>query len=122
MLAASGVQPGSVLLLDNVKNSTNGTLPMGQATEALHNALSNSNKFSIVSNDQLAAAKQSLGLSADDSLGSRSKALGLARVVKAQYVLYSDVRGEVRAPKMDMQLMTVPGGEIVWSGSGVVQR
>lgn len=71
---------------------------------------------------QLATAKQTLGLSEDDSLGSRTKAIGLARYVSAQYVLYSDVSGDVKAPVIDMQLMLVQTGEIIWSGHGNVQR
>ncbi|CAI1792268.1 Lipoprotein activator of PBP from the outer membrane B [Serratia quinivorans] len=120
MLKADGVNPGSVLLLDSVKNNTNGALQTAKATSALHKALASNQTFSIVPEAQLATAKQTLGLSADDSLGSRSKAIGLARIVSAQYVLYSDVSGDVKSPTLDMQLMLVQSGEIVWSGNGAV--
>ncbi|MEH2920837.1 penicillin-binding protein activator LpoB [Samsonia erythrinae] len=122
MLKADGVTPGSILLVDSVKNNTNGSLPMSKATGALYNALSSAKAFTLVPREQLAAAKQTLGLSVDDSLGSRSKAIGLARYVSAQYVLYSDVSGDVKSPQLDMQLMLVQTGEIVWSGNGAVQR
>jgi PBP1b-binding outer membrane lipoprotein LpoB len=52
--------------------STSSTLP-GSALAA------RSIKFTLVSTDQLNQAKQTLGLSPDDSLNSRSKAIGLAR-------------------------------------------
>lgn len=71
---------------------------------------------------QLATAKQALGLSAEDSLGSRSKAVGLARYVGAQYVLYSNVEGDIKSPTLQMQLMLVQTGEIIWSGNGAVQH
>lgn len=122
MLKADGVNPGSVLLLDSVKNNTNGSLQTAKATSALHKALASNQTFSVVPEAQLATAKQTLGLSADDSLGSRSKAIGLARIVSAQYVLYSDVSGDVKSPTLDMQLMLVQTGEIVWSGNGAVTR
>ncbi|MFZ1872018.1 MAG: penicillin-binding protein activator LpoB [Chania sp.] len=122
MLKADGVSTGSVLLLDSVKNNTNGSLQIAQATSALHQALASNQTFSIVPESQLASAKQTLGLSAEDSLGSRSKAIGLARIVNAQYVLYSDVSGDVKTPTMDMQLMLVQTGEIVWSGNGDVKQ
>lgn len=122
MLQADGVQAGSVLLLDSVKNSTNGSLPVSKATAALHDALATNNKFQVVPDSQLANAKQALGLSVDDSLGSRTKAIGLARYVNAQYVLYSTVTGDVKSPTLKMQMMTVPSGEIVWSGNGAVQH
>ena len=122
MLKADGVNPGSVLLLDSVKNNTNGALQPAKATSALHKALASNQTFSIVPEAQLVSAKQTLGLSADDSLGSRSKAIGLARIVSAQYVLYSDVSGDVKSPTLDMQLMLVQTGEIVWSGNGTVKH
>ncbi|PKE30353.1 penicillin-binding protein activator LpoB [Rahnella sp. AA] len=122
MLKANGVQPGSVLLVDGVKNSTNGSLQMAKATDALRNALANNTTFQVVPAEQLASAKQSLGLSPDDSLSSVSKAIGLASIVKAQYVLYSTVSGDVKAPTMSMRLLTAPSGEIVWSGRGAVQN
>ncbi|WP_370521115.1 penicillin-binding protein activator LpoB [Pantoea sp. BAV 3049] len=122
MLKADGVTPGSVLLVDGIKNSTNGSLQRSKATAALNNALKNNTQFKLVPADQLATAKQTLGLSAEDSLSSRSKAVGLARYVGAQYVLYSNAEGDVKSPTLQMQLMLVQTGEIIWSGNGVVQH
>ncbi|MGK2889157.1 MAG: penicillin-binding protein activator LpoB [Candidatus Malihini olakiniferum] len=121
MLQASDAAPGSILLVNSVKNNTNGSLPVAKATMAIYDVLSNGKAFTLVPREQVAVAKQTLGLSADDSLGSRSKAIGLARYVSAQYVLYSDVSGDVKTPQLDMQLMLVQTGEIVWLGNGVVQ-
>ena len=113
---------GSILLVDSVNNRTNGTLNAGEATNALHNALAGNGKFTLVSPQQLAVAKQQLGLSPQDSLGSRSKAMGIARNVGAQYVLYSNATGNVNSPTLQMQLMLVQTGEIVWSGKGAVAQ
>ena len=122
MLQAQGVTAGSVLLVDSVNNRTNGSLNAGEATETLRNALANNGKFTLVSAQQLAVAKQQLGLSPQDSLGSRSKAIGIARNVGAQYVLYSSATGNVNSPALQMQLMLVQTGEIIWSGKGAVQQ
>ncbi|MCX8965760.1 penicillin-binding protein activator LpoB [Erwinia psidii] len=122
MLKADGVTPGSVLLVDSVKNSTNGSLQRSKATAAVNNALQNNSQFTLVKPEQLATARQTLGLSAGDSLGSPSKAVGLARYVGAQYVLYSNVQGDVKSPMLQMQLMLVQTGELIWSGSGLVQH
>ena len=121
MVQSAGVNPGSVLLVDRIKNSTNGSLQSDKATDAIQNALANNGKFTLVTPEQLAQAKQTLGLSADDSLNSRSKAIGLARNVNAQYVLYSSAQGYVKAPTLQMQLMLVQTGEIIWSGNGIAQ-
>lgn len=122
MLQAQGVTSGSVLLVDSVNNRTNGSLNASEATETLRNALANNGKFTLVSAQQLAVAKQQLGLSPQDSLGSRSKAIGIARNVGAQYVLYSNATGNANAPSLQMQLMLVQTGEIIWSGKGAVQQ
>lgn len=122
MLKAGGVTAGSILLIDSVNNRTNGSLNAAEATTALHNALTGNGKFTLVSPQQLAVAKQQLGLSPQDSLGSRSKAMGIARSVGAQYVLYSSATGNVNAPTLQMQLMLVQTGEIIWSGKGAVQQ
>ncbi|EEQ04523.1 hypothetical protein yrohd0001_29740 [Yersinia rohdei ATCC 43380] len=122
MVNSNEVANGSILLLDSVKNNTNGALPTAKATSALHKVLASNKKFVLISPQQLAVAKQTLGLSEEDSLGSRSKAIGLARYVSAQYVLYSDVRGDVKSPTIEMQLMQVQTGEIIWSGNGPVNR
>ncbi|ENH4878625.1 penicillin-binding protein activator LpoB [Salmonella enterica] len=122
MLQADGVTAGSILLVDSVNNRTNGSLNTGEATEILRNALANNGKFTLVSVQQLSMAKQQLGLSPQDSLGTRSKAIGIARNVGAQYVLYSSASGNVNAPTLQMQLMLVQTGEIIWSGKGAVQQ
>jgi len=122
MLQAASAEPGSVLLVDRIKNSTNGSLQSDKATAAIQNALNNNGKFTLVSADQLAQAKQTLGLSPDDSLNSRSKAIGLARNLNAQYVLYSNARGDVKTPTLQMQLMLIQTGEIIWSGNGIAQN
>jgi uncharacterized protein (TIGR02722 family) len=121
-VAGAGRYPGSVLLVDSVNNRTNGSLNAGEATETLRNALANNGKFTLVSAQQLAVAKQQLGLSPQDSLGSRSKAIGIARNVGAQYVLYSNATGNVNTPALQMQLMLVQTGEIIWSGKGAVTQ
>lgn len=122
MLQADGVTPGGVLLVDSLNNQTNGSLQTGSATEALVNALANNQTFTLVSAQQLALVKQQLGLSPQDSLGSRSKAIGIARNVGAQYVLYSNASGNVNTPTLKMQLMLVQTGEIIWSGNSAVSQ
>ena len=122
MLQTDGVTAGGVLLVDSVNNQTNGSLQTSSATEALVDALSHNRTFVLVSAQQLAVAKQQLGLSPQDSLGSRSKAIGIARNVGAQFVLYSNLSGNVNTPTLKMQLMLVQTGEIVWSGKSAVQQ
>lgn len=109
---------GNLLLVDSVKNNTNGSLQTDRATSALYNALSSNSVFTVISKEQADMARQALGLSTDDSLNTRSKSIGLARYINAQYVLYSTADGDVKEPKLELQLMLVKTGEIIWSGSG----
>lgn len=118
MAATQGINPGSTLLVNTLKNNTNGNLPTGNATDALYTALSANGKFALIPQAQMSAAKQTLGLSADDSLETRGKAIGLARYVNAQYVLYSDASGDAKSPALELQLILVQSGEIIWSGQG----
>lgn len=60
MLKADGVTAGSVLLLDSVKNNTNGSLQMGKATAALYKALASNSTFSVVPEAKLTSARQTL--------------------------------------------------------------
>ncbi len=120
MVNTEGIMTGKTLLPGGVSNHTNGSLEMGRATAVLYKVLSSSKKFVLITPDQLIAVKQTLGLSEDDNLGLRSKVIALARYVGAQYVLYTDVSGDVKVPDINMQLMSVQTGEIIWSGSGFV--
>ncbi|MGL9773865.1 MAG: penicillin-binding protein activator LpoB [Sodalis sp. (in: enterobacteria)] len=122
MLAVEGINDGSVLLVNTMKNATNGSVQTGKATAVLTRLIADaSGKFQVVGTNQLNAARQTLGLSADDSLESRSKAVGMARYLNAQYVLYSAAAGDVKQPTLELQLMLVQTGEIIWSGNGVAQ-
>ncbi|MRS13543.1 penicillin-binding protein activator LpoB [Enterobacteriaceae bacterium RIT691] len=122
MVQSEGIAAGSILMVDSVNNRTNGSINTVDATAALNSALKGNSKFTLVSPQQLAVAKQQLGLSAQDSLGSRNKAMGLARTVGAQYVLYSNATGNANAPTLSSQLMLVQTGEIIWSGKGAVAQ
>ncbi|MGS0630100.1 MULTISPECIES: penicillin-binding protein activator LpoB [Photorhabdus] len=116
MVKTDGLGSGKLLLIDTVKNNTNGVLQTTQATEALRQAVSSKNVFELVSQNQVQSARQSLGLSEEDSLGLRSKAIGLARYLNVDYVLYSIVSGNSDKRDIVMQLMLVQTGEILWSG------
>lgn len=123
MLAMKGIKDGSILLVNAMKNNTNGSIQTGKATAVLTSLIADcGGKFQPVGADTLNAARQNLSLSADDSLASCSKAIGLARYLKAKYVLYSAASGDVKVPALDLQLISVRTGEIIWSGNGIAQN
>ncbi|AWK44550.1 penicillin-binding protein activator LpoB [Photorhabdus laumondii subsp. laumondii] len=121
LVKAHGLENAKLLLVDTVKNNTNGALQTMQATDALRQAISSEHVFELIPQNQVQNARQSLGLSEEDSLGLRSKAIGLARYLNAEYVLYSIVSGNSDKRDIVMQLMLVKTGEILWSGHGDVK-
>ena len=121
MLQASGVNAGSILLVDSVNNRTNGSLNAGEATTALRSALAGNGKFTLVSAQQLAVAKQQLGLSPRTASAAAAKPWA-SPATWARGMLYSNATGNVNAPELKMQLMLVQTGEIIWSGKGAVQQ
>lgn len=108
----------SILLVNIIQNNTNGDLQTWVATSELINLISSFEPpFKVIDLDKLNIARQTIGLSSDDSLESRNKALWIARHLNAKYVLYSIASGYVKYPKIDMQLMLVKSGEIIWSSN-----
>ncbi|MDC9589650.1 penicillin-binding protein activator LpoB [Xenorhabdus sp. XENO-10] len=120
MVSANGLEAGKLLLVDSVKNNTNGSLRILKATDAITDAISNKQVFQIVPKSRVHVARLALGLSSEDSLGLRSKSIGLARYLNADYVLYSFVSNNHSQRNLEMQLMLVKTGEILWSGRGDV--
>ncbi|PHM75174.1 penicillin-binding protein activator LpoB [Xenorhabdus kozodoii] len=118
MVNANSVEAGKLLLVDSVKNNTNGSLRTLQATDVITNAISSRQVFQVVPKSQIHLAREALGLSAEDSLALRSKSIGLARYLNADYVLYSVVSNNHGQRDLEMQLMLVKTGEILWSGRG----
>lgn len=121
MLEVEGIPTGSLLLVDSIKNNTSGVLQSEQATVDLHKILESNSIFSLVPEMLIKSASRSLGLSLEDSFDSRGKAIGIARIVNAQYVLYSDLSGAIQSPILDMQLILVKTGEIIWSGNSNIK-
>lgn len=124
LVQAQGVESGKVLLIDSIKNNTNmsiQSIQSMQATDAIIEAVNNQNVFKLVPQDVVANARQALGLSQEDSLVTRSKAIGLARYVQADYVLYAVISGNQQQSEIEMQLMAAQTGEILWSGSNRIE-
>lgn len=121
MAAADGVESGKVLLVDSVKNNTNGSLPVQQITANMMSAVENTHRFNVVPQDVVNAARKTLGLSQEDSLVTRSKAIGLGRYVQANYVIYSVMSGSNKERRLEMQLMEVQTGEIIWTGKNNIE-
>lgn len=119
MVHSDGVNQGSTLLVNKVGNKTNSSLQTNVATGALMNTIGKP-VLNVIPAGAVSSAMSVLGMGDNDTLTLRSKAIGLARYLNADYVLYSVVTGTRDARQMEMQLMSVSSGEIIWSGKGAV--
>lgn len=120
MVHSDGVNQGSTLLVNKVGNKTNSSLQTNVATGALMSTIGKTGVLNVIPAGAVSSAMSVLGMGDNDTLTLRSKAIGLARYLNADYVLYSVVTGTRDARQMEMQLMSVSSGEIIWSGKGAV--
>ena len=120
MVHSDGVNQGSTLLVNKVGNKTNSSLQTNVATGALMNTIGKTGVLNVIPAGAVSSAMSVLGMGDNDTLTLRSKAIGLARYLNAEYVLYSVVTGTRDARQMEMQLMSVSSGEIIWSGKDAV--
>ncbi|UDG81595.1 Penicillin-binding protein activator LpoB [Candidatus Profftia lariciata] len=114
------IKINSIILVDHIHNQTNGNLDTSNATVVIKQILQNSNKITLISDDKIIFAKHALGLSSEDSLGSRRKSIELGHIVNAQYVLYGVAIGDTQSPQINMQLMLVRTGEIIWHHNCII--
>ena len=120
MVHSDGVNQGSTLLVNKVGNKTNSSLQTNVATGVLMKTVGKTGVLNVIPAGAVSSAMSVLGMGDNDTLTLRSKAIGLARYLNADYVLYSVVTGTRDARQMEMQLMSVSSGEIIWSGKGAV--
>lgn len=120
MVHSDGVNQGSTLLVNKVGNKTNSSLQTNVATGVLMKTIGKTGVLNVIPAGAVSSAMSVLGMGDNDTLTLRSKAIGLARYLNADYVLYSVVTGTRDARQMEMQLMSVSSGEIIWSGKGAV--
>jgi uncharacterized protein (TIGR02722 family) len=120
MIKVDSIKNGSALLVSTMKNDTNGDLQSGKVTEILTRLITNVGKdLRVVEANELIKARQRLGISENDNLHSCRKAVGIARYLNVEYLLYNTAAGNVKKPLLDLQLMLVKTGEIIWSGKRV---
>lgn len=117
----TSAQAAGVVLVERIKNSANGEMQSEKGSLAIYQALQRIPHLSPITPQQAEQARQAMGLSAADSLISLSKAIGLARYLRAQYLLFSEISSDVQAAQLKMQLMLVSSGEIIWSGQNQVK-
>lgn len=121
MSVTDDLATGKLLVVDNVKNNSGGNIQAVNATNTIIDSVNSISSLQTVPYAQMMSARKALGLSGEDSLGLRSAAIGLARYLQADYILFSTVDGKKDNRVISMQLMSVASGEILWSGRHKVE-
>ncbi|QOI11055.1 penicillin-binding protein activator LpoB [Blochmannia endosymbiont of Colobopsis nipponica] len=114
MFFVNDLEHNSLVLIKDIKNIANGDLQSNEITTALIRIVTKSGKFHVIEKNKLNEAYITLGLSLEDSLEHCSKDLGLGRYLKAKYLLYGVLTGDARQPFLELQLILVKTGEILW--------
>ncbi|AMA64674.1 Penicillin-binding protein activator LpoB precursor [Candidatus Arsenophonus lipoptenae] len=115
------VQSNKVLLIDSIQNNTNTSIQSMKIIDAIIEIFNKKNIFKLVPQNMVANARQSLGLSQEDNLIMRSKIIGLARYMHADYVLYLIISDNKKYKEIKMQLIETQTGEIFWSGINKIE-
>lgn len=121
LIQTAEVSDSNSLLISDIRNRSNEYVSGAQINSIIFNAFNQQNIFAIIDKKVVNQAKQNLGIPYDDSLVSRSKMIGLARQVKADYVLFTTINSVPKLPEtpanVSMELLLTKTGEIVWQFS-----
>lgn len=108
------INNNNVLLVNVIKNNTNGKIQTHKITNLLINCIiENVKKYKVIRIEQLYFAYRKLGVFPEDSINSYGFSIDIAHYLKADYLLYSIVYGDVLHPIVELQLIFVKTGEII---------
>ncbi|MWN06559.1 penicillin-binding protein activator LpoB [Gilliamella sp. Pas-s95] len=105
-----------LILISDIQNRSGDYLASNKINEALYQLMRQQNTFTVVDQQAVSQAKQTLGILADDKLVSRSKMIGLAKSINANYVLFTTVYrvpSESSDADLAMELLSTQSGEIL---------
>lgn len=103
------------LQISHFSNRASGAIDAERGHAAMVSALSSHTQFSVLTAEKMQAARQYLGISGNDTLQTRGKALAVSRALNADYMLYSTVRGKVSHPVMSVSIISVADGIMLFS-------
>ena len=111
----------NLLLVSDIKNNTGDYLAGNNVSAALASLLREQDLYVVLDKSFVNAGKQALGISSDDVLVSRTKVVGLARYVNANYVLFTTINSLPKSPDIQanvaLELISARTGEIIWDFS-----
>lgn len=109
------INPDSVLLVNMIKNHTNGIIQTTKITTILIDLIVNNLKpCNIISIEKLYQAYRELGIASEEILDTYDFSIEVAHYLKADYVIYGIIYGEINSPTIELQLIETKTGEILF--------
>ncbi|URJ24902.1 penicillin-binding protein activator LpoB [Candidatus Blochmannia ocreatus (nom. nud.)] len=109
------LEKDSVLLVNIIKNNTNGILQIYNITNTLIQCIiENVKSYSVINMDTLYYAYRIFGVFPEYNENSYNFSIKIANYLKANYVLYSIACGNADKPNLEFQLISVKSGEIIY--------
>lgn len=99
------------ILIDQIKNTTNISIPLESITTSIQYFLKNNKIKSIPLNKVVILSNN------DNSINFTGKTVIIARYINANYILYTDIYEYLNNYKIRIQLVEVTNGEIVCTNS-----
>lgn len=103
------------LQVSHFSNRASGDIDAERGHAFMVSALNSHTQFSVLTAEKMQTARQSLGISGNDALQTRGKALAVSRTLNADYMLYSTIRGKVSQPVMSVSIIGVSDGMLLFS-------
>lgn len=113
------IERGSVLLVNVIKNNTNGIFQTNNVTNMLIKCIvENTKKYNVIDIGTLYSVYRELGVFPEDNRNSYNFSIRIANYLQANYVLYGIAYGSSEKPNLELQLISVKTGEILRVVSG----
>lgn len=121
LIQTSDIGENNRVLVSDVKNNSGNYVSPSQINNVLFSLMAQQDIFAPIDKSFVTQAKQTLGIPYDDALVSRSKMIGLARHLNADYLLFTTIKQTPQSPNIpgdvSMELLLTKSGEIVWQFS-----
>lgn len=104
------------VFVNSINNQTNGSLPIFALDQIIQQNAYSKMSVQIADTQSVNLAKQQLGVSANDTLINRSKAIAIAKALNLKYVIYPSISGDATSPVLSLQLIDATSAEILAEG------
>ncbi|SET07926.1 hypothetical protein [Thorsellia anophelis] len=106
----------SAIYINSISNQTNGSIPIFALDQIIQQSAFAKAKVQIADNQSINLAKQQLGVSPNDTLINRSKAIAIAKALNLNFVIYPSLSGDASDPILSLQLIDASSSEILAEG------